>query len=314
MKFVFVPLMLFLHFISFSQKMDKYFDYNWKECLPVHARFYARIEKTDSGWHRQDFFIRENRLQMDGFYADSSCTIKIGKFFHFHANGVPESFGNYANGKKNGLWLGYHPNKMMEDSIFFADGEPKGVYASWYDDGMPKDSMAWDNDGNITLVGWYQNGNVSVAGKYAAGKRKIGKWQYFHDNGQLSSLETFINDRLVDKKYFNEDGSAKLDTTNNDRKADFPGGIKAWSKYLEDRLTFPDNVKIINADQAVVIATFEIDENGQTINIKLISPFHPLFDKIVVDLIKKSPKWKPAIEHNRRTKYWALQKFNFVQE
>lgn len=56
--------LLFLLAIIFSletlaQKIEKFYVYQWKDTTPANARFYGIIEKTDSGWHRRDYFILE---------------------------------------------------------------------------------------------------------------------------------------------------------------------------------------------------------------------------------------------------------------
>ena len=72
MKF-FLALLTIIYFVSppaQAQKTEIFYDYNWKECAPEYARYYAVIEKKDSLWQRNDYFIREMKLQMTGAYKD----------------------------------------------------------------------------------------------------------------------------------------------------------------------------------------------------------------------------------------------------
>jgi hypothetical protein len=46
-----------------AQRTELYSDYNWKPCEPLEARFYSTIQKTDSGWLRNDYFISELKPQ-----------------------------------------------------------------------------------------------------------------------------------------------------------------------------------------------------------------------------------------------------------
>ncbi len=57
-----------------------------------------------------------------------------------------------------------------------------------------------------------------------------------------------------------------------------------------------------------------IDEDGNMTNVEVNTPFHPDFDKIAVNALRKSPKWAPAIFHNRRVKYHMRQAVTFQQE
>ncbi len=95
-----LTIVLFLSPSVQAQKTEIFYDYNWKECEPQYARYYALIEKKDSLWQRNDYFIRESKLQMTGTYKDKESKIAHGYFRYFHANGNMESAGKFENGKK----------------------------------------------------------------------------------------------------------------------------------------------------------------------------------------------------------------------
>jgi antitoxin component YwqK of YwqJK toxin-antitoxin module len=312
-KFYFSMLLIFSFINSYAQKQEKFYDWEWDECKPMQARFYSVVEKKDSLFYREDFFIREKSLQMKGSYLDSTCKIAKGKFYYFHANGNLERTGNYVNGKKEGLWLSYHNNKMMSDSTFYENGNIIGTSMSWYNNGFPADSTTLNEDAAGVSVGWFDNGFPSYAGRYSESKKKTGKWTYFHKNGQRSALETYSADELTEKKYFNEDGIELFDTNNRDKKAVFAKGEKAWHKYINRGLYFPNQYKIENTDSAIVVVQFTVNEDGKVENVIVTNPFYPAFDRIVVNVLRSSPKWLPAISHNRNVKTIITQTVNFIQ-
>ena len=296
-----------------AQKIEKYFDFRWKECPANEARFYALIEHTDSGWVRHDYFLREKKLQMKGKYEDSACKISDGYFYFFHANGVLQSTGRYVKNKKDGLWIGFHPNQAMSDSTVYDNGEKTGTSLQWYNNGYISDSTVIREDGSSIAVSWFDDGSVSSAGRLNMLNKYHGKWQFFHLNGKLSAEEIYENGKLVDRKYFSEDGTRMTDTTDKTVSAIFPGGIKNWMKYLEKNLYFPDNYKIVNGDKAFVGMSFTIDENGKVTDVNVDTPFHPAFDEIALRVIKSSAKWIPAMDHNRRVKFHHRQAVGFSQ-
>jgi hypothetical protein len=57
-----------------------------------------------------------------------------------------------------------------------------------------------------------------------------------------------------------------------------------------------------------------IDEEGKVQNLYVSIPFHPVFDKIALRMVQESPKWLPAISHNRTVSTWFTQPVSFVQE
>ncbi len=306
-------IFLFFLFITKSgaQNIEKYYDYRWKECKPDTARFYSKIAKTDSGYLRKDYYIRERRLQMSGVYSDSLCEIKNGKFTYYHANGVPGSFGKFVQNKRDGLWLSYYNNSFIRDSTIYSNGEIIGTSLSWHSNGYPSDSISLNEDRSGIQFSWFDNGIPAAVGRYSNGMKQHGKWKYFHKNGNVSSIEIYNESKLVNKQYFNEKGELLADTTNTDRHAQFKEGIEAWLKYISDHLYFPSAYKIVNADVAKVVVTFTVNENGDIENIFTSTPFDKRFDVIAENVIKKSPKWIPAIQHNRYVKEVRNQPVTF---
>lgn len=308
-----IAALFLFYFTASAQKIEQFYDWNWKLTEPTTARYYAVIEKQDSNWHRQDFFIHERRLQMDGFYKDPDSKIAHGPFQYFHPNGQLESAGSYTDGKRQGVWLRYHSNGMMQDSATYEKGNTTGIKLGWYPNGFLSDSSSINADGSGMSIRWFDNGNPSEAGRYSAGGKLHGKWQFFHKNGQPSAVEMYQEDKLLSKQYFDESGAAVSDTTSRDREASFPGGLKAWQKYLLKQLYFPAQYQISNADKAIVVVSWIINEDGTISDVNVTTPLHPSFDKIAADAIRKSPAWQPAIMHNRTVKAYRRQPVTFAQ-
>lgn len=307
-------LLLLLTCPAFSQKLERYYDYRGKETDIKYARFYSMIEKTDSGWHRKDFFMRGLSLHMDGWYEDSACKKASGPFIYAYPNKMVQSRGRYLAGKKQGLWLTYYPDGFMTDSVIYNNGKPTGTRIRWHRNSYTSDSSVYQPDGSGVEVAWFDNGNPSSAGMLAAGFKQQGRWKYFHKNGQVSAVELYENGKLMEKQYFGEDGSSTTDTANNDRAAEFPGGMKAWGNYLVRHLYFPTQYKLVNSDKAVVVISAIIDENGKVEDAYVDTPFYPEFDKIALDAVRNSPKWLPARNHNRNIKYYIKQPVAFSQQ
>ncbi len=312
-KLLFLTALCFPLLIN-AQRYERYYNYKWQRCEPIEARFYSELNKKDSLWERKDYFIHEQSLQMMGSYTDTSCKTTQGHFEYYYSNRHLQSIGSYKNGWKDGLWLDFYPNQMMQDSIVYVDGNRSGTTLWWHPNGYMKDSAVWNADGSGVEVSWFDNGNASSAGRYSAGYQQNGKWQYFHKNGKPSATELYKAGTLIDKQYFDEDGKPVPDTTNRDKPAEFPGGNDAWQKYLLNHTYFPTQYKFDNADKAVVVVEATIDEDGNVTNVELNTPLYPAFDEIALKAVRNSPKWKPAIQHNRRVKYSFIQAIVFSQE
>jgi antitoxin component YwqK of YwqJK toxin-antitoxin module len=303
--------MLFSFFCS-AQTHKQYYDWQWKSCEPEMARFISLTEKTDSGWFRRDFFLATKKLQMKGLYKDSAFKIKNGWFLYCYSNATVKSKGQYVDDKKEGLWLSYHFNGMMKDSVVYENGRPNNSIIAWHNNGYMSDSSVYDKDGSAVHVSWFNNGMPSYSGKSFNGDRE-GKWQYFHKNGKLAAEEIFQKDSIVSRIYYNEEGKTFPDTTNRDRPASFKGSKEKWKNYLQNNLEYPPGVKLVNTDIITVVIAAMVDEEGNILDAYVEIPFSPLFDKEALRVMKKSPKWLPAISHNRMLNYFIRQPISFGQ-
>jgi antitoxin component YwqK of YwqJK toxin-antitoxin module len=292
-------LLLLTAATTFAQKIEKYYDYQWHLTDVGHARFYSLLEKSDSGWHCRDYYVRDASLQFEGWYQDSDRKMAEGKCEYDYPDQTTEIRGGFVHGKKQGIWITYHPNGKMADSVVYDNGNPIGTGMAWFPNGYTADSTFHNADGSGVQLKWFDNGNPSSAGAMGPGFKKNGKWKFFHKNGQISALELYDQGKLLDKQYFDESGKPVLDTTSRDRPATYKAGMTSWLEYLGKHLHYPKGFVITNSDQAVVVIKMTIDEEGKIRDAFVRVPFYPDFDKIALDVIGKAPRWLPAMDHNR---------------
>jgi periplasmic protein TonB len=106
--------------------------------------------------------------------------------------------------------------------------------------------------------------------------------------------------------------------TKVEKEAKFPGGPEAWRRYLERNL----NANAAQEDGApagnyTVKVQFIVDKEGNISNVQAIeSPKAcPSCAAEAVKIIKKGPKWDPAVQNGRNVIYQAIQFVTFqVQE
>ena len=303
---------LLLYFIAFCQKTEAYYDFYWKPCSAENARFFSVLEKTDSGWFRNDFFVSGRTLQMQALFEDKDCKITNGFCKYYHANGTPSIVGRMIHGKQEGICVAYYSNGMMSDSALFHEGRVVDKRFRWHPNGYMSDSIARVNDSTEVEVGWFDDGALAYAGYLVNGKQNA-KWKYYHHNSQLSSVELYEAGKMISVEYFDEKGQPQTDTSAVNREANLKGGIEAWKRYLEKNLYWPSNLEFTTPAAVTVGVDFTVDENGKVIGAEVSLPFHPEFDKIALNIIKNSPAWVPAIEHNRKVKVYRRQPITFQQ-
>ncbi len=95
--------------------------------------------------------------------------------------------------------------------------------------------------------------------------------------------------------------------------AEFPGGIPAWTKYLERNLN--RDLPVENGappGKYTVIVSFIVDKNGGISEVKAENdPGYGTKDE-AVRVIKRGPNWKPAVQNGRQVIYRHKQSITFM--
>lgn len=295
-----------------AQETIKYYDIDWKECPAGEACFISIVKPYQEFWERTDYFSGTRYVQMRGYYIDSNCQIPHGNFSWYYANRKIARQGQYSFGKKKDIWLGFHYNGVPSDSAWYQDGEWQGQLLRWHTNGVMKDSIEKRGNGLEVSVSWFNNGNPSAAG-FFLNDRPHKTWRYFHINGNLAAEETYDNGEVVSKTYYTENGELQADTLPTEQDALFGKAPGDWKKYIEKKTYFPDNYRIVDGGKVVVSVSGVVNEDGEVEDAHVDVPVHPDFDRILLNTIKKSPKWRPAISHNRRVKHYFKQTLSFMQ-
>ena len=102
--------------------------------------------------------------------------------------------------------------------------------------------------------------------------------------------------------------------TKVEHEAKFPGGLEAWKKYLERNLNA--NIAADNGAPAglyTVTLQFVVDRNGMISNIETVQvpKACPDCGSEAIRVIKKGPRWEPAIQNGNKVMYQAVQKITF---
>lgn len=282
-----------------AQTTERLYNHKWEQCDAASASFYSLTVKTDSGYYRRDFYIRDAQLQMSGLYLDSICEEKNGYFTFYYPDGGVKSSGKYANNELDGPWVSYHYNKVRSDSAIYSKGKRTGTSLYWHTNGTLSDSLYRKDKQTYALVSWFSNAQLSAKGDFAANFDKIGRWDYYHKNGQPSGIEYFENGKRISAQYFDDQGNISQDTSGIIRIASFKGGEKKYRKYLQNKLHFPKGYKISNASSVSIVVTFTVTEEGKIENVYTSVPFDHRFDTVVEKVVKQFPDWIPAKNNNR---------------
>lgn len=251
---------------------------------------------------------------MQGLYEDEACRIRNGYFIYVYPNQRLQTSSRFIHDKREGTYASFYQNGMMSDSAVYMNGRFSGSSMSWHRNGYLSDSVSHVNDSLDTDIGFFDDGQLAYAGLLLRGKYH-GKWKYYHHNGTLSAIEIFENGQALSRSYFKEDGTVLSDTSAVNKECSFKkGGSDGWRRYLENQGFWPNGFKLVNSDRVTVGVQFTINEDGDVLNAEIYVPFTPEFDNAALTVIHNSPKWIPAVAHNRKVKQTLRQTITFLQE
>ncbi len=96
-------------------------------------------------------------------------------------------------------------------------------------------------------------------------------------------------------------------------EAQFPGGEAAWRRYLQNNLdanTPVDNGASEGTYQVVV--RFVVSKDGSISDVQAETSFGHGMEQEAVKIIKKGPKWTPALQNGRNVNAYRRQPITFV--
>jgi periplasmic protein TonB len=80
------------------------------------------------------------------------------------------------------------------------------------------------------------------------------------------------------------------------REPEFPGGMQAWVNFLNRNLRVPDDLEA--GEKKTVLIRFLVDIDGSVNGFEVVQSGGRAYDQEVIRVLKKMPKWKPAIQNN----------------
>ncbi len=121
-------------------------------------------------------------------------------------------------------------------------------------------------------------------------------------SANLKNGDSILISRKAYVKYASENNKVDTDYqkvfTKMEVEPEYPGGEKAWLKYLKDSLNYPDQAMSTNTEFSVVIQ-FKVDVEGNISNITPLSGFGRGLIKEAIRIVKESGKWNPGIQNFR---------------
>ena len=89
------------------------------------------------------------------------------------------------------------------------------------------------------------------------------------------------------------------EASEDDRQAEFKGGMDALSKYLINNVKYPETA-VKNTITGTVIVGFTITESGKITKAKVLKSIHNDLDAEAVRVVSAMPDWNPAMKEGKK--------------
>lgn len=156
---------------------------------------------------------------------------------------------------------------------------------------------------------YHPNGQLKVRGSYASNMRN-GEWTYYNDTGGVVKVNRYLRDSILP---VSPDEEVWPVNYMDEKEASFPGGAKAWEKYLLKSL---EKSRTANKSftSGTVYVNFVIDSTGNVDEVFLRKSVEYIIDEESIQIIRDSPKWIPAFQSGRHVKAYRIQPLTFIKE
>ncbi|WP_316789805.1 TonB family protein [Pedobacter frigoris] len=126
-------------------------------------------------------------------------------------------------------------------------------------------------------------------------------------NGNGAGSATGGNGTAVDNEIHELGGGVEV-------YPEFEGGMKAWAKFIQRNMRYPDAAQEKGL-QGKVFISFVVEKDGSVSNVTIIKGIGGGCDEEAIRVIKKSPRWKPGRQNsqNVRVRYQMPLSFAIAQ-
>ncbi len=265
------------------------------------ANFYMKFSQAPNGMFNYERFCPDGVLQEKGMVSNQYALSKEGKINTYYSNGMVKDEMNYLAGYLNGIKSHYFPNGKLNyqvkinESINAGKKERTEKYLTCLD----TDGKEILKNGNGYFKAYDRHLAIVQEGK-VNNMLAIGDWKGY-ENGKLSFNEFYDNGKLVKGESF--DGNGKLYSYNERNSRPMPkGGLANFYSYISDAMqeTILQNNKKFKKD---VLVRFTVEQSGNIKDIEVVKAGDTEMDKLIVDVVKSSPKWKPGLEYGKAVEF-----------
>ncbi len=214
--------------------------------------------------------------------------------------------------KRYHLKQGYVNGQVLMEGQFldYALTEEQDTFIMYHANGSIKEKGAYEAGKKVGVwLGWFEDGKKDFKCTYKADSTS--KCAYYHYNGMLSAIEEYRNDtQLVSGTLWDSTGVVSANKY-LEIPPTFEGYADGWRNYFSEHMLFPEDDQG-NRLYGEVEFFVLIDKEGNVTWGDIVGFANPHMALALEKVIKKMPKWSPAVRHNRCEATKLYLRFRFV--
>ena len=189
------------------------------------------------------------------------------------------------NKKRTGIWIKYHANNKVRYTGTFEKGKEIGVF-KFYDISSSKYPIivkTYSKKNDAFLVKFYSIGGVLQSRGYYLGRKRIGHWIYYFENGKLRSEEYYKDELNYQKEMNSADGLIKKNISTWDAiNPEFVARMKLQNRFQTGLDIAKYTAAIMRKDMKDPIIATHIEDTmvlGQRLRPMTGTPFFMIGDE-----------------------------------
>lgn len=107
-----------------------------------------------------------------------------------------------------------------------------------------------------------------------------------------------------------QDAAPNVEASPVQKEPEFPGGQQAWLNFLQKYLNAPEELE--PGEKKNVQIGFQVSAEGVVTNFEIIQSAGAAYDNEVIRVLKKMPKWRPAIQNGQPVARAFTQRVTFM--
>lgn len=254
------------------------------------------------------------------YYEISDTTKRNGKINRFYLDHTLYGVASYTDDEMDGPYISYYKAGNVKESGLYNKDEAVGVRKRRYQNGTmrsievmnnqemnlesPKMITAWDSLGTIMVekgVGDFEAPNFNNPSLLDKGRiengNKVGQWVTY-ENGRIEYQEEFDSSGILSSGVSYDSSGNSFSYTEVYKDAEYPGGEKAWKRFLKRNLKYPEEARKKNIEGAVFLE-FQVNKTGEVRYAVILRGFHTECDKEAYRVLNLSKNWTPAQQRGK---------------